>query len=78
MAYVNTLKVFEILRDSFDEKQSKRISESIEVALETNNAELLKTVATKMDLKNTEVKIIKWLVILWLTQMVATLGILLK
>ena len=50
MAYANTLKIFEVLRPVFDEKQAAKISEAIESALETNNSALFNDAATKGDL----------------------------
>ncbi|MFH1958614.1 MAG: hypothetical protein ABIJ15_09100 [bacterium] len=50
MAYANTLKVFEVLRPAFDEKQATKIAEAVETALETNNSALFSEVATKGDL----------------------------
>lgn len=85
MAYVDTLKVFEILRPVFDEKQSAKIAEAVEVAIKTNNAELLNEVATKkeiIELKaelKTEIatakaEIIKWTFVFIIGQFWAIIG----
>ncbi len=71
MAHTNTLKVFETLRSAFDEK----IAEAVETALETNNADLLKEVATKRDLAETKAEIIKWMFIFWIGQFASIVGI---
>jgi putative heme iron utilization protein len=62
-----TLKVFETLRRGFEEKQSTLIAEAIAEALESNNADLDKTLATKADIirldskiSETKTEIIKW------------------
>jgi len=79
MAYANTLKVFELLRPAFDEKQATKISEAIESALETNNSALLDKVATKADLQSEvsnlriemremKAELIKWMFIFWIGQ----------
>jgi len=76
MAYANTLKVFELLRPAFDEKQATKISEAIESALETNNSALLDKVATKVDLAEIKTEIIKWMFIFWIGQVASIVGIL--
>jgi len=76
MAYANTLKVFEVLRPVFDEKQATKISEAIESALETNNSALLDKVATKVDLAEIKTEIIKWMFIFWVGQVASIVGIL--
>ena len=87
MAYVNTLKVFELLRPAFDEKQASKISEAIESALETNNSALFSQTVTKGDLEKleerferrlaeTKTDIIKWMFIFWVGQVVSIVGIL--
>lgn len=83
MAYVDTLKVFEILRKKFDEESSDTIAQAIEKAVETNNAALLEKVATKEDLAKVELKIeqvktelIKWMFILWVGQFASIVGVL--
>lgn len=50
MAHTDTLKVFEILRPVFDEKQATKIAEAVEEAIESNNGGLEKALATKADL----------------------------
>ena len=50
MPYADTLKVFDVLRENFEEKQAKTIAHAIEDALETNNKTILNNVATKADL----------------------------
>ncbi len=76
MAHTNTLKVFETLRSAFDEKQAAKIAEAVETALETNNADLLKEVATKRDLAETKAEIIKWMFIFWIGQFASIVGVL--
>ena len=87
MAYANTLKVFELLRPAFDEKQATKISEAIESALETNNSALFSQMATKGDLEKleerferrlaeTKTDIIKWMFIFWVGQVASIVGIL--
>jgi len=87
MAYANTLKVFEVLRPTFDEKQATKIAEAVETALETNNSALFSTVATKgdltelkaatkADLAEMKAEIIKWMFIFWIGQFASIVGVL--
>jgi len=76
MAYANTLKVFEALRPAFDEKQATKISEAVEIALETNNSALLDKVATKVDLAEMKAEIIKWMFIFWIGQFASITAVL--
>ncbi|MEW6557567.1 MAG: hypothetical protein AB1349_09465 [Elusimicrobiota bacterium] len=79
MAYANTLKIFEVLRQKFDEPEAKVIASAVETALETNNAALLNEVATKKDLlqetsairmemREMKSELIKWMFIFWIGQ----------
>jgi hypothetical protein len=87
MAHTDTLKVFEILRPVFDEKQATKIAEAVEEAIESNNGGLEKTLATKADLQAglaevrqeisaTKAELLKWMFIFWAGQIGALLGIL--
>ena len=76
MAHTNALKVFEILRPVFDEKQATKIAEAVEAALETNNTDLLGKVATKQDLAETKAELIKWMFIFWIGQFASIVGVL--
>ncbi len=76
MAYANTLKVFEVLRPVFDEKQATKISEAIESALETNNSVILDKVATKIDLAEMKTELIKWMFIFWVGQFASITAVL--
>jgi len=87
MAYANTLKVFEVLRPVFDEKQATKISEAIESALETNNSALFGEVATKgdlaelkaatkVDLAEMKAELIKWMFIFWVGQFASITAVL--
>ena len=80
MAYANTLKVFEVLRPVFDEKQATKISEAIESALETNNSALFTDMVTKAELAKqlaeTKAELIKWMFIFWVGQFASIVGVL--
>ena len=83
MAYADTLKVFGVLRKKFDEASAEAIATAVETALETNNSELLKTVATKDDLRKLEIKmeqvkseLIKWMFIFWIGQFASITAVL--
>ncbi len=70
MPYADTLKVFETLRQEFDEKKAAKIAEAIESALETNNDALLQRMGEVVGTKISEAKaeIIKWMFIFWVGQ----------
>jgi len=76
MAYANTLKIFEVLRPAFDEKQATKIAEAVETAFETNNSALLDKVATKVDLAEMKAEIIKWMFIFWIGQFASITAVL--
>jgi len=76
MGHANTLKVFEMLRLAFDEKQATKIAEAVEVALETNDVALLGKVATKADLAETKAELLKWMFIFWIGQFASIVGVL--
>lgn len=76
MAYTSTLKVFEILREKFDETEAKVITSAVETALETNNSSLLEVIATKTDLANLRAELIKWMFIFWVGQFASITAIL--
>jgi len=80
MAYANTLKVFEVLRPVFDEKQATKISEAIESALETNNSALFTDMVTKAELAKQlaemKAEIIKWMFIFWVGLFASIVGVL--
>lgn len=78
MPYTNTLKVFEKLRPAFDEKQSTAVAEAIELAVEENNETTFEKLSTKVELKEVEVRILRWMVTLWVTQMLATIAFFFK
>ena len=76
MGHANTLKVFEMLRLAFDEKQATKIAEAVEVALETHDVALLGKVATKADLAEIKAELLKWMFIFWIGQFASIVGVL--
>jgi uncharacterized small protein (DUF1192 family) len=82
MAYADTLKVFGILREKFEEEESSVIAKAIENALEENNDTLLQKVATKEDIAalkveiaNLKAELIKWMFLFWIGQIAVVFGI---
>lgn len=51
---------------------------AIEGALEDNSESLFEKLATKQELKEVEVRLLRWMVTLWITQMVAILALFFK
>ncbi|MBI3012179.1 MAG: hypothetical protein HYY63_00970 [Elusimicrobia bacterium] len=78
MAIADTLKIFETLRRSFDEQQARTIASAIEGALEETERATFERLATKTELKELKVDILKWMVTLWITQMIAILALFFK
>lgn len=63
MPYADTLKVYEKLREGFDEKEAKTIASAIEEAFESNNKVLLERIATKEDLANLRAEIYRAMIL---------------
>ena len=82
MPYADTLKVYDKLRENFEEKQAKTIAHAIEEALESNNQTLTGNVATKGDISKLEAEIaelkaelIKWMFLFWIGQAAFVFGV---
>ena len=82
MPYADTLKIFDVLRENFDEKQAKTIARAIEDAIETNNGVIVERVATKNDIAalkndilNMKAEIIKWMFLFWIGQAAFVFGV---
>ncbi len=66
---VGTLKIYEILEEAkVEDRTARAITRAIEKALEENNTEQSKILATKLDLAETKAAIIRWMFIFWLGQ----------
>jgi len=72
MAIVNTLKIYEILKERLAEPEAKIITEAIEKSFE----EAKEILATKEDLTRLETRLIRWMFIFWVVQIGVILSIL--
>ncbi len=69
------LKVYEIFKNKLGEKEAETIIEYFEAKTEAKYQEKKETLATKEDLSQTKVDLIKWMVGFWLAQMAAIVGL---
>ncbi|MEK7166978.1 MAG: hypothetical protein AAB732_01005 [Patescibacteria group bacterium] len=77
MAIINTLQIYDILKKtSLGEMESKAITKVIEKSFEEYKEEQKEFLVTKIDLKEVEVRLIRWMFIFWIGQIGAILGIL--
>ena len=83
MAKIDTLKIYEAIKDNWTKDPSRAVVEAIEESLEEYHNGQKDVLATKSDIKDLEVKmkeqevrIIRWMFAFWITQFIAILGIL--
>ena len=60
--FVSEIQLFQILKQKLGEKEAEALVEFVDLKLKENNEGNIKILATKEDLANTKVEIIKWLV----------------
>lgn len=72
------LRVYEIFKNKLGEKEAETIIEYFEVKAEAKYLEKKDVLATKEDIANTKVDLIKWMVGFWVAQMAAIIGLYLK
>jgi hypothetical protein len=72
------LKVYEIFKAKLGEKEAETIIEYFEAKAEAKYAEKRDVLATKEDIANSKVELIKWMVGFWIAQMAAIIGLYLK
>lgn len=78
VAIIDTLKIFEKLKDKFNDSQAKAVVEVIESALENYKESQKEFLATKDDVYKLEKKIeetkydlLKWFIVMWTTLIIA-------
>ena len=76
MAKIDTLKIYEAIKDNWTKDPSRAVVEAIEESLEEYHNGQKDVLATKSGLKDLEVKLIRWMFVFWITQFIAILGIL--
>jgi len=72
------LKVYEIFKTKLGEKEAETIIEYFEAKAEGKYNEKRDVLATKEDIANSKVDLIKWMVGFWIAQMAAIIGLYLK
>jgi hypothetical protein len=72
------LKVYEIFKTKLGEKEAEIIIEYFEAKAEAKYNEKRDVLATKEDIANSKVDLIKWMVGFWIAQMAAIIGLYLK
>ena len=72
------LRVYEIFKAKLGEKEAETIIEYFEAKAEAKYNEKRDVLATKEDITNSKVDLIKWMVGFWVAQMVAIVGLYLK
>lgn len=83
MAIINTLKIYEILKQKLPEEEAKLITEAIQLSLEEGKDVLAtkEDIAKlreelKVEIARTEARLIRWMFIFWATQLGGIIGIL--
>ena len=68
---VSEIKLYELLKAKLGEKEAEAFVEILEKKVDHKFDEAKQTLATKEDLANTKVDLIKWMVGFWVAQMAA-------
>lgn len=83
MTIINTLKIYEILKQKLPEEEAKLITEAIQVSCEegkdvlATKEDIIKLRGElKVEIIRTEAKLICWMFIFWATQLGGIIGIL--
>ncbi len=69
------LKVYEIFKSKLGEKEAEIVIEYFEAKTEAKYQEKKETLATKEDLSQAKVDLIKWMVGFWIVQMAGIVGL---
>ena len=72
------LRVYEIFKAKLGEKEAETVIEYFEAKAEAKYLEKRDMLATKEDIANSKVDLIKWMVGFWIAQMAAIVGLYLK
>jgi hypothetical protein len=72
------LRVYEIFKAKLGEKEAETIIEYFEAKAEAKYLEKRDVLATKEDIANSKVDLIKWMVGFWIAEMAAIIGLYLK
>ena len=69
------LKVYEILKTLFNEQEATTVIEYFESKAEDKYQQKREFIATKQDISEAKVDLIKWMVGFWIAQMAAIVGL---
>ena len=72
---VSEIKLYELLKAKLGEKEAEAFVEILEKKVDRKFEDAKLTIATKEDLANTKVDLIKWMVGFWIAQMAAIIGL---
>ena len=71
---VSEIKLYELLKAKLGEKEAEAFVHILEKKVDDKFEDAKQTLATKEDLANTKVDLIKWMVALWLGLFIALVG----
>lgn len=74
VAVINTLRIYERLKERFKDEEAKAVVDVIEKAFEEYRENQKEFLATKEDLANLRAELIKWMFIFWVGQFAAIVG----
>jgi hypothetical protein len=72
---VSEIKLYELLKTKLGEKEAEAFVEILEKKVDHKFEDAKQTIASKEDLANTKVDLIKWMVGFWIAQMAAIIGL---
>ena len=72
---VSDIKLYELLKAKLGEKEAEAFVEILEKKVDHKFEDAKQLIATKEDLANTKVDLIKWMVGFWIAQMAAIIGL---
>ncbi len=75
---VSEITLYELLKAKLGEKEASAFLTILETRVDKKFEEAKSVLATKEDLANSKVDIIKWMVGFWIVQMAAIIGLYLK
>ncbi len=72
------LKLYDILRNKFGDKEAETFMEALEQTVQKKVDAVKANLATKDDLNQTKIDLIKWVFAFWITLMIMIAGLYLK
>jgi hypothetical protein len=72
---VSEIKLYELLKAKLGEKEAEAFVHILEKKVDDKFNDAKQSLATKEDLANTKVDLIKWMVGFWIAQMAAIIGL---